>query len=111
MNAGRLRQYIQLQSATEARDTSGRVNKTWATYARVYAEILPVNARGGSSVENPEGAHMTTEITHIVTIRHRTDVASTHRCLWGTRTLNFKGAPVDPDGRRQLLECQAKETE
>ena len=111
MNAGRLRQYVQLQSATETRDTSGRVNKTWATYARVYAEVLPVNARGFSSFEQPEGAHMTTEITHIVTIRYRDDVASTHRLVWGTRTLQFKGSPVDPTGKRHILEVQAKELE
>ena len=106
MNPGLLRHRVQLQAATEAR-TSTKVNpqKTWATYATVYAAIDPMNGR-----EFWNARQVDADVTGKVTIRFRTDVQAKHRIVYGTRTLYLASPPMDMDGRRRYLQMVVKET-
>ena len=45
MRAGLLRQRVQIQDATETRDSHGGVTHTWSTSATVWASVEPLRGR------------------------------------------------------------------
>lgn len=106
MNPGLLRHRVQLQAAVEAR-VSSKVNpqKTYATYATVYAAIEPMSGR-----EFWNARQVDADVTGKVTIRFRTDVSAGHKIVYGTRTLEVASPPMDMDGRRRYLQMVVKET-
>lgn len=91
---GALRDRIELQSSTDATDAYGQPARTWTTYATVWARIV---AQSGG--ESQQAMQQASQVSYRITIRRRTDVAATHRAVWGSRTLNFF-ATWDDDGDR-----------
>lgn len=83
---GQLRRRVQLQRPTDSTDSYGQPTRSWATYATVWAQVLPLSS-DESRVANVQGVF----ITHRVTIRHRTDVTAEDRVLLNSRELNIKG--------------------
>lgn len=106
MNPGLLRHRVQLQAAVEAR-VSSKVNpqKTYATYATVYAAINPMSGR-----EFWNARQVDADVTGRVVIRFRTDVQAKHKIVFGTRTFEIASPPMDMDGKRRYLEMIVKET-
>lgn len=100
---GQLRQRIELQSATDAADAYGQATRTWATYATVWAQVLP--AGGGEPVVGDQQQQTT---THKITIRYRAGVEATHRALLGSRVLNFASVR-NWEERERWLEIDATE--
>jgi SPP1 family predicted phage head-tail adaptor len=94
MQAGQLNNRIELQRATESQDAYGAATATWATYAKPWAEIKQPSAR-----QLDQGRSFSDTITHVVRMRHRTDILPSDRIKWGTRYLYIDGI-TDPDGGR-----------
>lgn len=101
---GQLARRVQLQSPTDSTDSYGQPTRTWATYATVWAQILPASA-DESQIANQQGV----TITHKVAIRYRADVTVEDRILYKSRFLNIKGLR-NQEEKGVLLELDAEET-
>jgi len=102
---GDMRKRIELQAPTDSIDAYGQATRTWATYATVYAAVVP-----SSGSESAVADIMQVTQTHTITIRYRSDVAATHRAVYGSRHLNFVFLR-NIDERNQWIEITATERE
>jgi|GEM_PF-410369 len=95
MTPGALRHRITLQQMTDGASD-------WIDVAKVWADIRAVSAK-----EKIDRADAEQIITHRITIRHRSDVKSVMRVLYGGRLFGIESA-LDPDERRRwlVLECE-----
>jgi len=97
MNAGDLRDTIELQSVTgETRDAYGASTPTWTTYATVWAEIKPLSAR-----QMDIGRTYSDSVSHAIRIRYRDGVSPTHRAKFGSRVFAINGA-VETERRVEI---------
>ena len=101
MPAGILRQRIQLQSPVETANSFGEMERTWSTYATVWAMIQPLSAREGLIAQQ-----VASTMTHHVRIRYNTEVSTLHRIQWGTRLFDINGIRhVDEARVETVLDC------
>ncbi len=108
MNAGTLREQIALQRATETQDTYGAQVRTWATYATVYAAVLP-NKRATDLERYLEAVGRERQRNqYTVSIYFRSDVTVLDRISWGDQILDIEQV-YDPDGQRHWLELKCQE--
>lgn len=105
MNIGRLRHRLELQSATDSTDSYGQPTRTWAAYATVWGEVIPLSA-----TEAPLAQQLQAGITHKVTLRYRSDVTAEHRIKLGSRYLNVRGVR-NVEERGIMLEIDADENQ
>ncbi len=102
--AGRLRHRIELQRQTETTDETGQTNESWQTYARPWAEIIPLSEREYLSQSGDRA-----ELTHRVTIRCRTPLpAPRDRVKHGDRLFDIVGV-VNVDERNRFLNLRCTE--
>lgn len=102
MKIGDLRHRIDLQSYTDYIDIYGKPDRSWTTYATVWAQITPT-----SSSESINGLQLNASTTHAVLIRYREDVQANHRVLFGSRVLNIQGVRnLDETNIATGLTCQ-----
>lgn len=103
MRAGQLRHKVALQRATVTADAAGQPTKTWATYATVYAEILPLSGR-----EMLAAQRIQSELDTNIRIRYRADVATTDRVVYGSTTYEVSAPPINTSGRsiELILPCK-----
>jgi len=80
LKAGTLRHYCQLHSPTETTDEYGAITETFASYANVWAEVIPL--KGG---EKEKAQQITADISVRIRIRYRSDVNIEHRVIFGSR--------------------------
>ncbi len=82
---GELRKQVVVQYVSdENQNTTGELEKTWATFATVWAAITPVS--GGEFY----AAGLTqASVTHRIEIRYLTGLTPKMRFLWGTRIFNI----------------------
>lgn len=105
IGAGDLRERITIKSRSSTTDTGPGKTVAWTTtVATVWACIKPATTR-----ELLIGQAMTSEVTHTVTIRYRTDVTPAHRITWGSKTLQIHSV-ADPDGRHTWTQLVCGET-
>jgi SPP1 family predicted phage head-tail adaptor len=100
--AGRLRERITLESATETQDAAGQPIRTWSTLeSGIPAEVVAVS--GGEVIR---GRQVHADAKYMITVRYRTDVTTLERVSWNSLTLPIV-AVGDPYGdRRDLrIEC------
>lgn len=102
--AGRLRNYVQLQSRTASVGSHGQVDQTWTTYAWVWADFVAL--RGAELVA---ASQLNATVTTKAVIRWRDDVKAEHRIVFGSRTLEIIST-LDPDGRSRTLELMIAES-
>jgi SPP1 family predicted phage head-tail adaptor len=104
MRAGRLRERIKIEEATESQDDAGQPIRTWSTLVdRLPAEVRPV--AGGEVVR---GRQVAAETTCVFEIRFRTDITTDQRIVWAGRTFGIVRVH-DPYGRRAEIWVEAKE--
>lgn len=104
MRAGTLRHRITIQSVTETpRDAAGGVADTWGTYATAWASVEPLRGR-----EFVEAAKVTAEVTHKITLRHRSGVTAKMRVSWDNRTFDIL-APMNTNELDRELVLLVKE--
>lgn len=105
MQAGKLNQRIELQSATTAADSYGEPIQTWATYATVWAAVVPLSGR-----ELIYAQQVSSETNIRITIRYTSSVAVGHRVKYGTRYFDIN-AVIDRDMRNEQIELMCKEAQ
>ncbi len=103
MNAGMLSYRVQIQQATETRDSYGAAIQTWNTVATVWASIEAISVR-----EFFDAARINAEVTHRIRIRYRSNVTPAMRIVESSRTFDIYGA-FDPDGKKRELVLMVKE--
>jgi len=84
MQAGRLRHRIQLQRATELKDDSGGVVRTWTTITPRWGDILP--ARGS---ERFDAAKTEAQTNVKIRIRNHGTIDPTWRIKFGDKIYNI----------------------
>jgi SPP1 family predicted phage head-tail adaptor len=98
-----LNRRVTLQSVVRTPDANGIRVDTWTTYASAWAKI-----RYGAGREQQRHQSIVEADSVTVTIRYRTDVAVSHRILYGTRYF-FVNAVTDVDESHAELELQCTE--
>ena len=100
---GRLRHRVTVESAAGAAEGAGGETVTWDTLATVWAAIEPARVN-----ERIEAGHLSGVVTHVITMRHRDDIAGGMRIVHQGRVFRLLG--VDPDERGRFIEARAEET-
>ena len=100
---GQLRQRLVLESPVRIPDGGGGAIESWLTVAEIWASLTP--ATGAESV--PAEA-IAGHVSHVVVMRHRSDVVPAMRLRSGTRLFEIT-AILDADGRRRHLKCLCRE--
>lgn len=83
MRAGKLRNRLTLQANTPTQDTFGGSISSWARTATVWASIDDVGLLFGT--ERVSAAQVIAEGDHYIVMRHRANVTTKQRFLWGSR--------------------------
>ncbi len=104
LQSARLKDYVTIQQPQEGKDDVGGTKVIWVTLAQVWAEIRPLRGR-----QFFDAFQTQTELSHKITIRHRTDVSAKMRVMFGTRTFTIEAPPIDPQERHQYLELMCAE--
>ncbi len=90
MRVGKLRHRLVIQTYTDTPTAYGEPNRTWTTFATVYADIRPVSGR-----EYLAASKVQAEVSSVIVIRYLTGMAPKMRCTNGGRT--FEVVAVLPD--------------
>lgn len=102
---GRLaRHRVTIQTPGNGRDALGEIVPTWTNVATgIPAEVRSINAQEVLNADQQDAI-----VTHLITIRYRTDVTPLMRLKEGARIYNIVRT-VDPDGRSRRLEIHCRE--
>jgi SPP1 family predicted phage head-tail adaptor len=105
MRAGQLKKRVRIQEATEgSADALGEKPITWSdisTRAEVWAAVLP---QSGREFYRAQQTHP--QLTHLISIRYRSDVTEANRLILGTRELEIASVQnVDEANRELLIVC------
>lgn len=101
--AGELNRIIQLQSVTYAASAEGERTPTWITYGNAWAKIEPLSGR-----EIERAKSFGSSVSVRITLRYRTDVATSHRALYGDHTYLIN-AVLAPDEKHDATMLFATE--
>lgn len=106
MVIGELRQRITIQRKVRVGDdgAGGNLSETWEALTTVSAKLDPKTGR-----EILAGDQIVHRLTHVVTIRRRTDVTTAMRVLYKGRELAILGVRDTQDGGWQWTELQCEE--
>ena len=108
MPAGAMRHRIVIQRDDGASDDAyGAHVEAWADlYASVPAEIDT-----GGSMKFYVAHQVEQKLTHMITTRYidGLDITDNLRIMWGTRTFDLLGPPLDVNGQRRALEFRCVE--
>jgi head-tail adaptor len=113
MQAGRLRQRVRIEQATETRDAFGATLQSWGELATVWADVLPqvggLGGGGGKETFASDGAVERAYQVYTISVRWRGDLTSPKlRAVWGGKFLDIESM-VDPDGRKRILTLNCRE--
>jgi SPP1 family predicted phage head-tail adaptor len=101
MKAGDLRHKVQIQNPTEATDSQGGAEFTWATVGSAWAAIEPLSSR-----EQSYQATIQVVASHKVTLRYTSLVTNRSRLLLGSRVLDVVSrVSAEERGEQLLLIC------
>lgn len=100
-----LRERVAIKAQSVTTDARGAITEAFTTTtATVWAKVEADNAG-----ERTEGSQVEHTRRYTVTMRYRTDVASTGRLTWGSRTLKIVGWRDREDERRRFLVLDCEE--
>lgn len=97
MVIGKLRQRVELQSATASQDGFGEPTKSWSTAATVWAAVEDLQGR-----EFLEASQLEAEITTRIRMRAGVAVTPGWRALHGSDVYDVKSVGKDPTRAREL---------
>lgn len=102
MRAGTLKHRVRIEQATEgAADALNEKAVTWSELVTVWGAVLPQNGR-----EFYRAQQVNADVTHLVSIRYRSDVDETNRLVVGNRTLDITSVVnVDEADKELLITC------
>jgi SPP1 family predicted phage head-tail adaptor len=104
MKAGNLRNYITIQQKTLKENSNLEKIESWATFATVWAEILPLTGR-----EFWASKQVNSEVTGKIRIRYLSGVTSKMRVIEDSKTYEIE-AVIDTDNRHEELILLVKES-
>ena len=102
IRAGNLRHRVSIQVQTDTTDGMGGFSLAWAAItgmASVPAAIWPL-----SSKEQLDAMKLESVATHKIRIRYRSGITPKNRIVFGSRTFNILGAPIDLEERGRQLD-------
>lgn len=98
-----MRSRLTLQTQTRVDDGHGGNQGGWQNTVTVWGRIEALGAREREAAQAAQS-----EVTHLITIRHRAGVTAAMRIVKGARIFNIRGV-VDPDERHRRLELTVEE--
>lgn len=98
MRAGKMREFVTLQSKSVSRAANGEELVTWGTYATVWAQVQPIGGREYSAIRLAQS-----DITHRFRIRYLSGVNTGMRVLLDGRPYDIVEA-INVDQRNRELE-------
>jgi SPP1 family predicted phage head-tail adaptor len=101
IDAGKLRERVTIQQASESRTAMGEVVQTWATYTDRRASV-----EGISSRELLQMGQSQTEASHRVRLRYVTGLKTSMRLLWRNRILEIVSLLEHDNRTEHELLCQ-----
>jgi SPP1 family predicted phage head-tail adaptor len=101
--AGQLRHRLNLQAATETRDSFGGVVLTWSTIATVWGSIEPLSGRELFAAQQVNAL-----ISARIRIRYRDDVNARMRVVHEAKSYDIQSV-IDPETRHVELELMCAE--
>jgi SPP1 family predicted phage head-tail adaptor len=102
VNAGRLRETIEIQRVASVADGSGGFTRDWTKVRDARAEVLPLGV--GAEQLIAEGLQPVQGFK--ILIRRDTSIGIDTRIVWNGQLLNVRSF-VDPDGKRQWTQIIA----
>lgn len=103
VQAGKLRQRVAIQEATETRDAIGGVVREWETLDTVWASVEPLTSR-----EVIQASQVDNRTSHRIRLRHYSGLDSTMRFSFRGRVLNIVGVR-NIDERGKVMICDVIE--
>ncbi len=103
IDPGRLRAELIVEDTIETGDGAGGVSRQWVEVATVFGHVEPVRARVRYGADQRHA-----DITHRITIRHRSDIFRRMRFRRNERIFAIETI-TDPDESRRYLVCEARE--
>lgn len=101
MDAGRLRERVTVQQASESRNALGETVQAWGTYSTVWASVEGVSAR-----ELLSAGQQQISISHRVRMRYLTGLTQSMRLQWRGRTLEIVSLLEHNNRSEHELLCQ-----
>ncbi|WP_175837098.1 phage head closure protein [Burkholderia anthina] len=106
--AGRLRHVLNFQQKSLSQDALGQPQNVWTTVFTCRGEVSPISGR-----EKIAAAAAQSEVTHMISVRYRTELAvpnvvAAMRVLLGTRIFDLTDS-MNQDERNCLVMIQARE--
>ena len=101
IDAGKLRERVTIQQATEARNALGETVLSWATFAERWASVEGVSAR-----EALELGQADVSITHRVRMRYVDGMTHNMRLLWRGRVLEIVSLLEYANRSEHVATCQ-----
>ena len=106
MKIGRMRHKVELHEVTKNQDGYGEQVPTYTKYDDVWAEIEPLTGR-----ELLHAQQVSAELTVRIRIRYHGTVKSEDRVIYGDRTFEVVGPPINKDERGAEMILMCKEIE
>jgi SPP1 family predicted phage head-tail adaptor len=103
-NPGLLDRKLTIQVKTVTRGSAGGVAEAWADLATVWAQLVSTTGR-----EFRASGSLRAETTHAFRIRHRSDLTTQHRIVYGGVAHDI--VQIAEEGRRDSMLIQAQATE
>lgn len=103
MQIGKLRHYVDLQSSDDVPNEFGEIEKTWSTFASVWASIEPLSGR-----ELLQYQQLNAELSHRIVIRYNSSITPKCRIVYDARIFDIN-VIKNPDERNIFLELLCKE--
>lgn len=101
INAGRLRERVTVQQASENRNALGETVLSWSTYAERWASV-----EGVSSRESLAYGQQQIDVTHRVRMRYLSGLTQSMRLQWRGRTLEIISLLEHGNRSEHELLCQ-----
>ena len=101
MDAGRLRERVIVQQASESRNALGETVQAWGTYSTVWASVEGVSAR-----ELLSAGQQQISISHRVRMRYLAGLTQSMRLQWRNRTLEIVSLLEHNNRSEHELLCQ-----
>ena len=101
MDAGKLRERVTVQQATDNRNSLGEAVQTWSTFATRWASV-----EGMSTRELLQMGQQQLEISHRVRLRYLSGLTQGMRLVWRGRTLEIVSLLEHNNRSEHELLCQ-----
>lgn len=101
---GKMRHRVELQNFGTTRDEYGGENRTWTTYATVWAAIKYISGNEIDHADQVQGI-----ATHKIMIRYDSRVTVKDRLVFNSRNFEIAAPPQNPGEKKEFLILTCKE--